>query len=272
MKIDENLRKMLCDFSKLNEVEGIMLSGSRAAKTDDKDSDYDIYIYYDCEISSEQRKIITDKYCSYMELNNTFWEPEDDGMLKESDVPVEMIYRDVKWIDESLYKTLTKCEADVGYTTCFWSNFLNSIILYDKDGKLKKLQDKYRIKYPKELKENIIKKNYYLLKLKMPAYYNQIEKALKRNDAVSVNHRTAALLASYFDIIFAVNEFPHPGEKKLLRIIKDKHLKVPKDMENNINSILKFSASCSTQILEEINLLVKNLDELLKEEGLYNIL
>ncbi|MCB2294986.1 DUF4037 domain-containing protein [Clostridium algoriphilum] len=268
MNINANVRSLVNDFSKLKEVDGILLSGSHATKTNDKDSDYDIYIYNSKEIPLETRKIITDKYCSYMELNNTFWETEDDGFLKEGNIPVEIIYRDLAWIDGLLNRILVKCEADIGYTTCFWANFINSIILYDKNGDLDKLQKKYKIGYPYELKQNIIKKNYPLLKLQMPSYYYQIEKALNRDDFISVNHRVAALFASYFDIIFAVNEMLHPGEKKILKIIKDNNLKVQTDMEINVNNILKYTASNNVAILLEIDLLIGKLDILLKNEGL----
>mgnify|MGYP001336639035 CR=1 FL=1 len=268
MIINKNIRSMINEFSRLNEVEGILLAGSQAAGTNDKESDYDIYIYSSKEIPLNGRKIITDKYCSYLELNNTFWEIEDDGLMKEDNTPVEIIYRELKWIDASLQRTLLKCEADIGYTTCFWANFISSIIIYDKNGNLNKLQKKYNVTYPDKLKKNIVKKNYPLLKLQMPSYYNQIEKALKRCDLISINHRTAALFASYFDIIFAVNEVKHPGEKKLLKIISDKSLKVPDNMEININNIIKYSALGDYSILSEIDTLVVHLDALLKSEGL----
>ena len=268
MNINVNVTQLVKEFSKLEEVESILLSGSYATKTNDKDSDYDIYIYSSKKIPIEKRKVITDKYFSYMELNNTFWETEDDGFLKEGNIPVEIIYRDLDLIDGLLNRTLVKCEADIGYTTCFWCNFINSIILYDKNGNSNKLQKKYKISYPHELKENIIKKNYPLLKLQMPSYYYQIEKALKRDDFISVNHRVAALLASYFDIIFAVNEMAHPGEKKILKIIKENNLKVPTDMGINVSNILKYAASNDIAILLEIDLLIGKLDTLLKSEGL----
>ncbi|SFC68468.1 nucleotidyltransferase domain-containing protein [Clostridium uliginosum] len=270
MNVNTNVMKIINEFSMLEEIVGILLAGSYVTKTNDKDSDYDIYIYVSKEIPLGKRKIISDKFCSYMELNNTFWETEDDGILKESNIPIEIIYRDLSWIESSLNRTLVKCEADVGYTTCFWSNFLNSIILYDKGGYLKRLQKKYMISYPEKLKQNIIKKNYGLLKLKMPSYYYQIEKALKRDDFISVNHRIAAFLASYFDIIFAINEVAHPGEKKILKIIKDKNLKTPKDMKINIKNILEYSVSSNRDILFEIDILINNLDILLKSEG-FNI-
>jgi len=270
MNIDINKKviDLVYEFSKLEEVNGILLAGSHATKTNDKDSDYDIYIYTYKEIALKKRKEITDKFFRYMELDNTFWEREDDGVLLESNIEVEIIYRDLDWIDNSLKRTLLEFKADTGYTTCFWSNLINSIILYDKNDELNKLQQKYRISYPKELKENIIKKNYPLLKKQMPAYYNQIEKALKRNDFISVNHRIAAFLASYFDIIFAINEMSHPGEKKLLKIIRDNNLKIPKEMYENIENILKLTATSSLDILLEIDDLVNNLDRLLVSEGI----
>ena len=264
MKLSENLEKIISEFSKLKNVEGILLAGSKAVNTDDKNSDYDVYVYASEEISLEYRKNIYDKYCSYMELNNTFWETEDDGILKEDNIPVEIIYRSLEWIQNSLNRTIVKCEADVGYTTCFWYNVKNSIILYDKDGKLKEIQNSCNVEYPEKLKENIIKKNYPLLNKQMPAYYFQIEKAIKRNDIISVNHRVAALLASYFDIIFAENKFLHPGEKKLIKIIKDNRLYIPNNMEENINNILKYSAEDNGKLLNEINVLVDNLDKYLK--------
>lgn len=268
MNIDKNVLDLVNEFSRLEQVEGILLAGSHATKTNDKESDYDIYIYATSEIALEVRKEITSKFCGYMELNNTFWEKEDDGVLAKSNIQIEIIYRELDWINGLLNRTLIKCEADIGYTTCFWSNFINSVILYDKKDELNKLQKQYRINYPKQLKENIIKKNYPLLKKQMPAYYNQIEKALKREDFISINHRIAAFFASYFDIIFAINEVPHPGEKKLLKIIKENNLKIPKDMYKNVQTILKLAAVNSTDILLEISDLVKNLDILLCSEGI----
>lgn len=269
LEMNNDITKMLDEFTNIEDVEGIMLAGSRAVKTNDKFSDYDIYIYTNRDIPVNIRKVITDKYCCYMELNNCFWETEDDFVLKHDNVPVELIYRNLEWISDVLNRIIIECKADTGYTTCFWANIRNSVILYDRNNRLSKLQDKCKVSYPEKLKENILKKNYPLLKQQMPAYYYQIEKALKRNDLISVNHRTAALFASYFDIIFAVNEMLHPGEKKLIKIIKDRGVKVPKDMELNINNILRFSAEGDCKILEEIDLLISNLNVFLKKEGLW---
>ena len=71
------------------------------------------------------------------------------------------------------------------------------------------------------------------------SYYDQIEKAVKRKDYTSINHRISAFLASYFDIIFAKNELLHPGEKRLTEYAKANCKILPDDFEKNINLLLE---------------------------------
>jgi hypothetical protein len=62
----------------------------------------------------------------------------------------------------------------------------------------------------------VVAKNFPVLGPIISSYEDQIQSAFARRDLVSLNHRTAAWLASYFDIVFAGNRQYHPGEKRLL--------------------------------------------------------
>jgi hypothetical protein len=55
----------------------------------------------------------------------------------------------------------------------------------------------------------IIQRNLPLLGANIHSYEHQIRSAFRRWDRVSLNHRTAAWLASYFDILFAVKRDHH---------------------------------------------------------------
>ena len=267
-KYEEVLQAIVSRFAALNEVEGILLAGSLTNNTQDEHSDIDLYVYQNAEIPVDKRDEITKEFTSYMELNNQFWETEDDGILKDLNMGLEIIYRDFNWIKADLERILDQHQGSVGYSTCFWSNYLSSKILYDRDGKFTALQEKYNVPYPKELKQSIIEKNYPLLRKSMCSYYDQIEKALKRNDLISINHRVASLLASYFDILFAVNEMPHPGEKKLIKIVKSKCSLLPNGLEEDIQRVLEKSVSGTKEVLDSIDILVDHLDILLEEQNL----
>jgi predicted nucleotidyltransferase len=263
--INEIITKISSAFSTLEEVEGVVLSGSLTTNTQDEYSDIDLYIYSDHEIPSSRRKELLEPFSAYMEINNQYWETEDDGTLRDPKIGIEIIYRNYAWIENELNNSLIGYNAQVGYSTCFWSNYLNSEILFDKHGRLKKLQDQVNVPYPVELKQNIINKNYPLLRDSVTSYFHQIEKAIKRQDLISINHRVAALLASYFDIVFAINELPHPGEKKLIKIAEEKCEKLPIDMKENIHNILINNTST---LLNDINALVDHLDKLLESNNL----
>ena len=92
------------------------------------------------------------------------------------------------------------------------------------------------------------------------SYYEQIEKAINRKDIVSINHRISAFLASYFDIIFALNEILHPGEKRLVQYAKDNCKILPDNFEENINKLL---TQPSPETLNILNNMVENLRKIL---------
>lgn len=260
---DKAFNALIQSFSKLEEVEAILLGGSFSSDFQDDKSDYDLYIYIRKEIPVNIRKNIIDKYCSYAELNNQYWETEDDGILNGSSAQIDIVYRELKWIKSQLQKLLYQYKVSTGYSTCIWHNFVSSKILFDRSGKISDLQEHYTIPFPKELKKNIIAKNYPLLRQVLPAYLNQIERALGRDDMISVNHRISAFLESYFDIIFAFNELPHYGEKKILQVLKQKAKVIPENMFTDIPVLIQLGAPPNTNLLDHLNLVVDRLDQIL---------
>ena len=102
-----------------------------------------------------------------------------------------------------------------------WHNLATCRIVYDRDGELEAMKKRFDVPCPEELRDEIIRKNRALLSGVLPSYDAQIRKAWARRDLVSVNHRTTEFLASYFDIIFAMNGRTHPGEKRLVTLCTD---------------------------------------------------
>lgn len=166
---------------------------------------------------------------------------------------LDVMYWNVNWFESIVENTWFKYYPSNGYTTAFLFTLNNFQIIYDEDNWLKTIQDSIQTKYPNALKQNIIKRNMMLLKDKpFASYYEQIEKAINRNDIVSINHRISAFMASYFDIIFAVNELLHPGEKRLVKYAKDNCQILPNNFEENINKLLVQPNSETLNILDDM--------------------
>ena len=256
------------EFKRLDEVVAITLAGSCASGSNDTYSDIDIDIIIKKDIPVEKRENIAKKFSDLMEINNTFWGPSDEFILRNSSIQVDIAYFNFSWLEDQLVNVLDNYNASLGYTTCFWHNVINALIVYDKDNEFKDLQEKYKRKYPLELKKNIINKNYPILKNNFSAYYNQIEKAISRHDLVNINNRVAAFLDSYFDIIFAINEIPHPGEKRLLNITKTMCDKLPNEFTSNVQLLIRSVNKCDSTILVNIDNIIKQLDKVLKDENL----
>lgn len=230
------VEKLFEELKNIPEVEAIALGGSRAGENFDEKSDYDVYLYCTGGISDGVRKNILEKYCDYIELSNHFWELEDNCTLKNG-VDIDILYRNLDDFTADVASVVEDFNARTGYTTCMWHNLLTCKIICDKYGRLQSAKDRFTVPYPAELKKNIIEKNMCLLSGMLPSYDGQILKAVNRGDLVSVNHRTAAFMESYFDVLFALNELTHPGEKRLVSLCKKTCRILPANFEENINKL-----------------------------------
>ncbi len=208
-------------------------------------------------------------FATRAEVGNDFWEPGDEWIDAQTGRHVDIMYRTPVWIEEQLERVLVRHEASVGYSTCFWHNVLHSTPLFDRSGWYHDLQAAATRPYPRPLQRAIIARNYPILRQTLSSYLVQIERAMRRGDSVSIQHRVTALLASYFDILFAVNELPHPGEKRLLQIAATRCPKTPSHMETHINSLLEMAARPATPaVVEHINVLLDGFDVFLKDNEL----
>lgn len=252
----ENLLKEIAnEYSKLDCVYAVVLSGSRTSNQNDELSDYDIYIYTDKEISPDFRTKLAQKYSDDYEINNQYFETGDEWTLKPQygNQGLDFMFRCPNWIQDCIENVYNKHYASNGYTTCFLHNIFTSKILYDRNGWFLNLQNKISGPYPKELQQNIIKRNMMLLKDKKSAsYLDQIKLAVKRNDPVSVQHRVSAFLASYFDVLFAANKIYHPGEKRLIKYVCKHCTLIPENFEKDIIELLKAPECEKPEILSRM--------------------
>jgi hypothetical protein len=205
-------------FAKFPAVIAVALAGSGVAGTADEQSDLDLYVYAEEPVAMADRIAIATRFATRREVGNDFWEPGDEWIDAQTGRHVDVMYRTPDWIEEQLERVLVRHEASVGYSTCFWHNVLHSTPLFDRSGWYRDLQAAATRPYPRPLQRAIIARNYSILRQTLSSYLAQIERAVWRGDSVSIQHRVTALLASYFDVLFAVNELPHPGEKRLLQL------------------------------------------------------
>ncbi len=252
-------------FQSFPQVAAIALGGSLAGPNNDAGSDIDLYVFVrDLIPLADRQAIVAELGASRADLNLQLWDLGDEWFDAATGIEVDVIYWWQDWIAAQLDRVLVEHQASVGYSTCFWHTIRQARPLYDPTGWLANLQTLARQPYPEPLRQDIIAKNHSVLRQIIPSYRYQLEKAVKRGDMVSVNHRVAALLASYFDVLFALNRVPHPGEKRLLAKAEDLCEIRPLHMNEEVTAVL---TTTGPALLIATDALIDSLDDLLNAEG-----
>ena len=262
-------QELAARFAELPSVLAVVLSGSTSNRVDDGKSDFDIYVYTTEEIPVAWRTELARQHGAHLAIDNRYWELGDDWIDTRIGRMVDVIYRWPDWIEEQIDRLLVRHEASTGYSTCFWHNVLHSEALFDRAGWFAQLQARARQPYPEALRRAIVAKNHPILRNTLSSYMQQLELAIERRDHQSVNHRVGALLASYFDILFAVNRQPHPGEKRLAAYAEALCPLRPPALAQQVEAVIAAVAPASQpSLLMNANALLDSLDELLLAEGL----
>ena len=256
------VNQLFSDLSQLPQVEAIALGGSRSSANYDEKSDYDVYLYCTSPVPEDVRRTILEKYCSYMEIGNQFWEYEDNCTLCNG-IDIDILYRNIDNFTAEVADVVERFHSRNGYTTCMWHNLLTCKILYDRDGRLAAAKQRFSIPYPPALKESIVARNRKLLQGTLPAYDAQINKAVQRGDFVSINHRVSAFLESYFDLLFALNEKTHPGEKRLVKLCRETCTILPDNFEKNLDILFSHLFTAPDRIASDLNQILEALAKIL---------
>jgi len=261
-------------FAELPQMAAIALSGSQGSQGEDPTqidsaSDIDLYVYTKTDIPLEARleRMKRSGGARRASMGLNFWGPGDEWFDTETGIEVDMIYFDTRWMEDQIKRVLLDHQPSLGYSTCLWYTLRQSQVYYDPNGWFGGLQEVCQQPYPESLRQNIIAHNHPVLREIIPSYFFQIEKAVKRGDLVSVNHRLAGLLASYFDIIFALNRQLHPGEKRLVQKTITSCEQLPQDFQVDLLDVLNQSGLADRQFLASVSDLLDHLDQLLEREG-----
>jgi Domain of unknown function (DUF4037) len=249
-------------------VRAVALGGSLAGDLADDRSDLDLYVYADPPLSLDERAAVAAGFGPDAEVGNAFWEPGDEWADAATGVGVDVMFRSPAWVEGELARVLDRHEASVGYSTAIWHNVRTAVPLFDRDGWFGALQANAARPYPEELRRAIVVKNHPILRRVRSAYRHQLGSALARGDDVAVNHRTAAFLASLFDVLFALNRRTHPGEKRLLDHAEARCPRRPPRLRRDVTALLAAAATGDPALLGHLDALVDALDRLVAADDL----
>lgn len=251
-------------------VAAVALVGSHTSSAAESDSDYDLFVYVDGELR-ELRSRMADELADAAEWRSIHESAFGDGdvwRLQDGGAWVDLMYWTTAWGEAQLRRVLVEHAASMGYSTAFWRSIRDAQPLYERDAWHAGLQQQARQPYPEALRRNIVRLNRPYLREHRFSFRQQTAKAIERHDLVSVNHRVATWLASYFDIIFAINRVLHPGEKRLLDFVGRECQAVPDRMPTSVERLVELSGLAVPSLPETMDELTADLDALLHRERL----
>ena len=124
---DEKIMSILKEFEQFPEVEAIAIGGSSASNTADKNSDIDVYVFVNKDISVEKRTEIVKKYSSKYETGCEYFGAGDEFWVNNAGVQLDVMYFNKQWFGDYFENVWIKHPLKAAcrrFRNCLLYNFL----------------------------------------------------------------------------------------------------------------------------------------------------
>jgi predicted nucleotidyltransferase len=157
-KLHEVVRRMAASLS----VAAIAMVGSTATGLAGPDSDIDVFIYADGDLSDVRARIAAEL------ANPDQWRSVGERSFGEGDVWrlsngglwLDLMYWSPDWAEDQLRRVLVEHRPSMGYSTAFWRSIRDAQPLYERDDWHPDLQRQAHLPYPEDLRTAIMAANY----------------------------------------------------------------------------------------------------------------
>lgn len=260
MGIVDELTPLVLAVEQSSLVEGMAVVGSQASGYADDASDIDLFVYVrpdrDDEVLALRRRLgreLADP-TGFLSIQQTGHAYADTWRLRDAGIELDLMFWTTSWADEELDWRLVRHQRQLGGpSTAFWRSIRDGLVIFDRAGWLKALQERAREPFPEDLRSEILGYNLDLLGPENPfSFLHQLDRAVRRGDAVAANGRSAQWIVCYFDALFAANRVLHPGEKRLIEFAQAECACTPDGFENDIIGVTRMAAELDVDVASHL--------------------
>jgi predicted nucleotidyltransferase len=248
-KTEKIIPQIVHAFNGVPGIDAIVLGGSRATGTANKDSDIDIGIYYDrtlFDLSSFKQKGISldDEHRKKVITDPGEWGPwiNGGGWLNIEGIAVDILFRDTRKvitvIDDCINGKILidyQCGHPFGFVNSIYMGEVAYCKILSSNNSLISEQKKRLIEFPENYRKASIEK--FLWECEFSEQCGR--KAIGKGDILYAAGSLFRCAVSLLQVLYAINRMYMLNEKGSLgRLLRQKDAYIPKDFVNDVEAAL----------------------------------
>jgi predicted nucleotidyltransferase len=248
-KIENILTQIIHAFNGVNGIDAIVLGGSQATGTANKDSDIDIGIYYDektFDLSFFKQKVVSldDEHRENIVINPGEWGPwiNGGGWLQVDGVAVDILFRDtrkvISVIDDCIDGKISidyQCGHPFGFVNSIYMGEVAYCKILSSNNNLILDQKNRLVEIPKSYQKATIEKFLWECEFSWQCG----KKATGKGDVLYAAGSLFRCAISLLQVLYAANGMYMLNEKGSLgRLLSQKEVFIPKDFAGDVEAAL----------------------------------